>query len=908
MYLLVYELYVTTLSRILSSITAQQSKLDLELIPKENRLDIKKCNGRIPHGLTPRKPTFQVVLDAIALISCYPVFLITADVPEVYMYQFWNSVYKHDTFYRFNLDKKKQFKLTLEVFRDIFYICPRVQGRDFDALPFEEDVVSFLRELVYTREINSLNDDYKTYLGYALGVVPPKIARKFKKASPSKKDSSLITVDDEPIKKGIKLLSEVALAEKAQMKEVRKKSLRDFHKKHPSGSGTVAKKPLRVDKITPTVISEGTGDKPGVPDVTEDDSTKSESDEKGSDSKQDMNGSESDSESDQQEYEEVKDDDKEEDKIVHTPSNSNDEEDANLESKNDDTSEGDEDRGMDDTTNQFNDDVQDKEPDVEMTDAQQEKGNLEITQEHVVEDAHVTIPIVAKETEVPDASFSPLSDLASKFQNFLDIHPNDAELFLHWMFMSIIKHKSQPKSSRKNVQSEVLEFEVVDTYMPQDQGWNLGNDDDEAIKESASKRDWFTKPTRPQEPTDPDWNVGKTPKKGPTQSCLMTLAASSSTDKSLKSFDELMSTLIYFYAYIMNCLKISNLTQETLLGPAFRLLKGIRSIYAELEYDFEECYKALLEKLDWENPKGDDYTFDLTKPLPLVKVGNRLKVPADYFFKKNLKYLQGGISTMTYTTSLTKTKAAYYDLPGFEDMVPNIWSLVKVSLDRYAKWVTRVDVIKKDGYGYLREIEVRRTDNVLYTFKEGDFLRFRLNDIEDMLILVAQNWLTNLSSDDVDDFAIALKILERNRLMHSVKLYKFSDGTLTRRLTSLEDITKNIYIRYLPKRRWSSLEKKRAHFMIKEINKLLKDRRTMQSLEKFIGGERKPRKGQNQIKTRQKREACQSREKFKAVAVGRARKTEQNTKRMAKNANAVKSYSNFKRKKKRKGARSAISP
>nr|GFB93048.1 hypothetical protein [Tanacetum cinerariifolium] len=183
-------------------------------------------------------------------------------------------MYKHDTFCRFKLDKKKLFKLTLEVFRDIFQICPRVQGRDFDALPSDEDTVSFLRELGHTGEINSLNDvvinqmhqpcitfvalinwglsgkivkkirmhtskddylintlrfvsakestqiyrkllsetltslemkeskAYKTYLGYASGVVPPKIAIKFKKASPSKKDSSLVPVDDEPAKKG----------------------------------------------------------------------------------------------------------------------------------------------------------------------------------------------------------------------------------------------------------------------------------------------------------------------------------------------------------------------------------------------------------------------------------------------------------------------------------------------------------------------------------------------------------------------------------------------------------------------------------------------------------------------------------------------------------------------------------
>ncbi|GKD40649.1 hypothetical protein Tco_1260856 [Tanacetum coccineum] len=103
----------------MSSITTQQTKLDLELVPKENRLDIGKCNGRIPRGLTPREPTFQVVLDAIALTLCYPAFLITTDVPEIFL---------------------------------------RVQKRDFDPLPSEEDIVSFLRELSHIGEINSLND------------------------------------------------------------------------------------------------------------------------------------------------------------------------------------------------------------------------------------------------------------------------------------------------------------------------------------------------------------------------------------------------------------------------------------------------------------------------------------------------------------------------------------------------------------------------------------------------------------------------------------------------------------------------------------------------------------------------------------------------------------------------------
>nr|GEV66603.1 hypothetical protein [Tanacetum cinerariifolium] len=201
--------------------------------------------------------------------------------------------------------------------------------------------------------------------------------------------------------------------------------------------------------------------------------------------------------------------------------------------------------------------------------------------------------------------------------------------------------------------------------------------------------------------------------------------------------------------------------------------------------------------------------------------------------------------------------------------------------------------MRKHGYGYLKELVVRRADNDLYTFKEGDFPRLRINDIEDMLLLVVHNRLKNLSGNDVFDFAIALRMftrslviqkrvkdlqlgvesyqkkinvtkpettksdikkrdsytpyqdpqgfvyvdtLGRNRLMRSDELYKFSYRTLTGLRTLLDDITKNIRIEYLPKRRWSTLEKKRGNIMIKAIDNQLKERMMMRSLEKFVGG------------------------------------------------------------------------
>ncbi|GJU86916.1 hypothetical protein Tco_1294462 [Tanacetum coccineum] len=302
----------------------------------------------------------------------------------------------------------------------------------------------------------------------------------------------------------------------------------------------------------------------------------------------------------------------------------------------------------------------------------------------------------------------------------------------------------------------------------------------------------------------------------------LTLTASTSIDKSLKDFDELMSTPIDFSRYILNGLKIKNLTQEILLGPAFRLLKGTRSNYAELEYDFEECYKALLKKLDWENPEGGDYPFDLSKPLPLITRGKRQRVPFEFFINNDLKYLQGGVSTMTYMMSTTNSKAAKYDLPGIKDMVPNIWSLVKVAYDRFALW--GILHWRDQWLQYLEEIVVRRADNILYRFKEGDFLRLRIMISRICYSLWSRHRLINLLGDDFADFAIALRMFTRSL---------FSDDTLTRLISSLEDIPKNIDMTYLPKRRWGTLEKKRAHFMIKDINKLLKERRMMKELEKF---------------------------------------------------------------------------
>nr|GEW10318.1 hypothetical protein [Tanacetum cinerariifolium] len=68
------------------------------------------------------------------------------------------------------------------------------------------------------------------------------------------------------------------------------------------------------------------------------------------------------------------------------------------------------------------------------------------------------------------------------------------------------------------------------------------------------------------------------------------------------------------------------------------------------------------------------------------------------------------------------------------------------------------------------------------------------------------------------------------------ELHKFSDWTLPDVRTALDDRLKGIRMKYLPQTIWRKSDKERATAMIQAIDKQLKTRRIMRSLERFVGG------------------------------------------------------------------------
>ncbi|GJV40255.1 hypothetical protein Tco_1418695 [Tanacetum coccineum] len=116
----------------------------------------------------------------------------------------------------------------------------------------------------------------------------------------------------------------------------------------------------------------------------------------------------------------------------------------------------------------------------------------------------------------------------------------------------------------------------------------------------------------------------------------------------------------------------------------------------------------------------------------------------------------------------------------------------------------------------MERITVCIDDEKLYTFKEGDYNRLRLQDIEDMLLLV-QGKLTNLNIEErlalgvslrmfirsivirrrvkdlqlgIESYQKKLNLTKSDTLMCIDELHKFSDGTLNDVRSVLDDILK----------------------------------------------------------------------------------------------------------------------
>ncbi|GJS77610.1 hypothetical protein Tco_0727491 [Tanacetum coccineum] len=97
-------------------------------------------------------------------------------------------------------------------------------------------------------------------------------------------------------------------------------------------------------------------------------------------------------------------------------------------------------------------------------------------------------------------------------------------------------------------------------------------------------------------------------------------------------------------------------------------------------------------------------------------------------------------------------------------MVATLWSTIKHAYDKDAlmgikHWGERHKL------WYRSQIVVKRFDQQLYKFKEGNYVDLHLNDIEDMLLLAVQHKLFHLNGNVIVDFIVALRMFTRSLIL-----------------------------------------------------------------------------------------------------------------------------------------------
>nr|GEZ72024.1 hypothetical protein [Tanacetum cinerariifolium]GFA20029.1 hypothetical protein [Tanacetum cinerariifolium]GFA20047.1 hypothetical protein [Tanacetum cinerariifolium] len=114
-------------SRTMDTTIDQQVAMDEALVPTTQRLRIGRSNFRLLSDIKSKESTLQLVYDVLHRCPFFKAFLVTTDVPEIYMQEFWATATVHYHSIQFKMDNKKHI-IDLESFRDILHICLRVHG------------------------------------------------------------------------------------------------------------------------------------------------------------------------------------------------------------------------------------------------------------------------------------------------------------------------------------------------------------------------------------------------------------------------------------------------------------------------------------------------------------------------------------------------------------------------------------------------------------------------------------------------------------------------------------------------------------------------------------------------------------------------------------------------------------
>nr|GEV51145.1 reverse transcriptase domain-containing protein [Tanacetum cinerariifolium] len=675
---------------------------------------------------------------------------------------------------RFKMDNKKHI-VNLESFREMFHICPRLPGQSFVEPPFEEEILAFLRFLRHSAAIRKLTDVninklHQPWRSFAA------IINKCLTEKSSGYDSLRLNIKIQRRAMKCIILGATPPKPKASVRKTR------------SSSDTTVTPPTAA--AGPRLSTSAKGKQPATTSKANSLSALSEV-----------------AMTESQQLKLATKKSLQQTHISQASGSGADEGTGDDDERNDvdDDDEGNDGEEGDDDDDEQDDDDQEDEADDDEDDEEEGNDDEQASDEEFI---HLSLSKHAEEETRDEESFDPILKTPENTNDEGNGEENlgtnvgreerhDEEEDKDELYRDVNINLGRVTLKRRRDDDADKDEEPSTGSDPGSKRRREGKDPESA---SAPKE-------KATQSADHDWNKTLSATYGSIQPWISELAKQSDSHS---SFNELMDTPVDFFVFLMNWLKVDTLTLELLAGPTYELVKGSCKSLVELEFFLEEVYKAIADQLDWVNPKVTTSTPSEESPIKGANINS---------------------STVLLSTG----------------------SLLVMSILSVESSLLLNSRLSSGNYKHLDGIMMRRDDDKLYKFKEGDFKRLRIQYIEDMRVedlqLDVESYQKKLNLTRPDMYRSDLKRKEaysaysnlrgliyqnkdkQNKLMRIDELHKFNDGTLIDVRTALDDCLKGIQMKYMPNSIWRKSDKDRMAAMIQAIDKMLKTRRIMRSLE-----------------------------------------------------------------------------
>ncbi|GJS89860.1 hypothetical protein Tco_0772496 [Tanacetum coccineum] len=145
--------------------TQPPTRTDEQIVPRSQWLTIGKSNLLFNAQKIQKNPIFQISVDILSNTNFFQAFTASANVPAIYLQQFWNTMKYNEKMGVYSCQVDEQwFDLSADLLRKALAITPVIPAQPFELPPSGNTVIDFVNELEYPKPVGIVSNIRVNYV------------------------------------------------------------------------------------------------------------------------------------------------------------------------------------------------------------------------------------------------------------------------------------------------------------------------------------------------------------------------------------------------------------------------------------------------------------------------------------------------------------------------------------------------------------------------------------------------------------------------------------------------------------------------------------------------------------------------------------------------------------------------